>query len=436
MDELLRIKYTKHRLDNGMEVILYKDNSLPVVAVNLWYRVGSANERKGKTGFAHLFEHMMFQGSKHVPKQMHFRYIQEAGGNLNGSTSLDRTNYYQSVPSNDLEMVLWLESDRMGFLIPALGQDKLDNQIDVVKNERRQRYENPPYGLAWEKLFSNLYPENHPYHWPTIGWMEDIANISLQDVKDFFNLYYTPNNASLVIAGDIDEKRALELAEKYFGPIAPGAAVPPPVVPEFSLSENKYIEHPDNVHLPRLYFAWHSTAAYTKDDAALDMLSYLLSGSKNSRLYKSIVFEKELAQDISIYQHSARLDGNFIMITTPRPGVSPDKLKEEIFNAINLFIEDEITDEEFTRTRNSVKSSFIYSMQNIDNLANHLNEYNFYLNEPDSFLFDLERYRSITKEDIKQAARNYLLKPYVELRVLPKEKNGLPEAEGVESYEQ
>lgn len=420
MDDLLKINYEKYSLDNGLEVILYPDKSLPILAANIWYRVGSANEIKGKTGFAHLFEHMMFQGSKHVPKQMHFKYIQEAGGNLNGTTSTDRTNYYQSLPSNYLEMVLWLESDRMGFLIPALGQDKLDNQIDVVKNERRQRYDNAPYGMAWELIFSNLYPETHPYHWPTIGYMQDISNITLSDVKDFFHKYYVPNNASLVIGGDINIPRTKELIERYFGPITRGNAVEEVYAPEVPLEKNITLIHEDNVQLPRIYFAWHSTKAYTRQDAELDILSYILSSSKNSRLYKALIFEEEIAQDISAFQHSAKYGGSYVVVATARPGISLDQIKEEVFKQLNLVIENGISPEELEKAKNNIKASFIFSMQNLNSLVNHLNEYNFFLNDPDSFNFDLDRYEKVDADAIRKAAREFLTKPYVELRIIPK----------------
>ncbi|MCU7495191.1 MAG: insulinase family protein [Ignavibacteria bacterium] len=420
MNDLLKINYEKYTLDNGLEVILYPDKSLPILSANIWYRVGSANETKGKTGFAHLFEHMMFQGSKHVPKQMHFKYIQEAGGNLNGTTSSDRTNYYQSLPSNYLEMVLWLESDRMGFLIPALGQDKLDNQIDVVKNERRQRYDNAPYGLAWEIIFSRLYPENHPYHWPTIGYMQDISNITLSDVKEFFHTYYVPNNASLVIGGDINVPKTKELIERYFGPISRGLDVKEVYVPKTELTENISLVHEDNVQLPRIYFVWHSTKAYTEEDAALDILSYILSSSKNSRLYKSLIFEAEIAQDISAFQHSAKYGGSFVVVATARPGISLDQIKEEIFRELKLVIENGIRQEELDKAKNNIKASFIFSMQNLNSLVNHLNEYNFYFENPDSFNFDLERYQKIDTAALRSAAEKFLRKPCLELRIIPK----------------
>lgn len=419
MKSIFKIDYTKYTLNNGLEVILFPEKSLPLVSVNLWYRVGSANETRGKTGFAHLFEHMMFQGSKNVPKQMHFKYIQEAGGNLNGSTSLDRTNYFQSVPSNYLELVLWLESDRMGFLIPALNQDKLDNQIDVVMNERRQRYDNAPYGLAWEKIFSNLYPENHPYHWPTIGWMEDIANIKLDEVKDFFHKYYVPNNASLVIGGSFNQDRAVELVEKYFGSLERGADIIQPARAEGQIEKNIELVHEDKVSLSRIYLAWNSSDIYTPEDACMDILAYILAGTKNSRLYKTLIFEKEIVQDVSAFQHSVRLGGSFLIVATAKPGTELNNVKEIIFDEINKVISSGITDDELSKAKNNIKASFIYSMQNINSLSNRINEYNYYLNEPDSFKFDLDRYQNVTAEDIRKTASVILSRPYVELRIIP-----------------
>jgi zinc protease len=274
---LLKIDYEKYSLSNGLQVILYPDQSFPLVAVNVWYRVGSANEKPGKTGFAHLFEHMMFQGSQNIPKEGHFRYVQEAGGSLNGSTSIDRTNYYETVPANYFELPLWLESDRMGFMLQGLTQEKLDNQKDVVMNERRQNYENQPYGLAWEKLFSNLFSSDHPYSWPTIGWMDDIAQFELDDVKNFFRTYYSPNNASIVVGGNFDTVRMKDLVEKYFGEINKGNSIPDIVAPKLNLFETKKIIMEDYVQLPRIYLAWHTEKAFSKNDAAIDILSDILT---------------------------------------------------------------------------------------------------------------------------------------------------------------
>lgn len=419
-NNILNIDYKKEILDNGLEVILYKENSLPLVSVNLWYKVGSANEKPGKTGFAHLFEHMMFQGSQNIPKEKHFKFVQEAGGSLNGSTSLDRTNYYETLPSNSLELALWLESDRMGFLLPSLTEEKLINQKDVVMNERRQRYDNQPYGLAFEKLLLNLFSNGHPYSWPTIGWMEDIERFELDDVKDFFKTYYVPNNASLVVAGDIEYEETLELVKKYFGEIPKGNDVPKIEFTNSELTSDKLIEIDDQVHLPRLYIAWQSEKMYEKYDAALDVLSEILSDSKNSRLYKSLVFEKQIAQDVSAFQYSATQAGMFIIIATARPNVKLEVLKTSIFAEINKIVENGITDEELMRAVNGIKSSYIFSLQKQTVLADQLNNYNCNLGEPNSFIFDIERYESVTNDLVREAAEKFLLKPNVDLRINPK----------------
>ncbi len=423
MKNLFGLKYEKFTLENGLKVVLYPGGSIPIAAVNIWYKTGSANERNGKTGFAHLFEHMMFQGSQNVPKEMHFRYIQEAGGTLNGSTSIDRTNYFETVPSNYLEMALWLESDRMGFLLPALTQEKLDNQKDVVMNERRQRYENQPYGLAWEKLFSNLFPPGHPYHWPTIGWMEDIEKFELDDVRTFFKTYYAPNNASLVIGGDIDLKKTRKLVEKYFSPI-PGNVEIPPIKWENPLLEaTKKITVRDNIQLPRIYLAWHSDSLFGIDDAKLDLLSEILTSSKNSRLHKLLLFDKQTAQDVSSFQYSAKLNGSFILTSTAKPGIKIDEIKKSIFDVINEIAEKGITEHELQRAKNGIKSSYVYSLQNLDKMVNQINYYTTYLDDPDYFEKDLARYQSVTVDDIKECASKYLTKNYVELHYLPKGRN-------------
>ncbi len=416
--ELLNIAYNKYTLKNGLNVILYNDNSLPLVSVNIWYRVGSGNEQVGKTGLAHLFEHMMFQGSENVPKEMHFRFIQEVGGSLNGSTNTDRTNYYEKVPSNYLELVLWLESDRMGYLIPSLTEEKLKNQLDVVRNERMERYENQPYGLAWETITSNLYPKGHPYSWPTIGYMPDI-NYKLDEVESFFRTYYSPSNATLVIAGNFDPKFTKELVEKYFGEISSSDAPASPVTNGVSLEKNIFLKRKENVQLGRIYFAWPSEKAYGKYDAPLEVLSDILSGSKNSRLYKTLVFEKELAQDVTAYQHSGKYGGTFIIVATAKPGVELNLLKDEIFKEINNVETNGISEKELLRSKNGIKSGFIHSLQNIDSLANQLNYYSFYLNEPNSFTFDLKRYEDTNSEFIKDATAKYLMKPFVELKIEP-----------------
>jgi zinc protease len=426
--QLLNIDYEKYKLKNGLEIILHHDSSLPLVAVNIWYRVGSSNEKKGKTGIAHLFEHMMFQGSANVPKEIHFRYIQEAGGTLNGSTSFDRTNYFEKVPSNFLDLALWLESDRMGFLLPALTQEKLANQIGVVSNERLERYDNQPYGLAWETLISNLYPNGHPYSWPTIGFMNDIKSYTLEDVSGFFKKYYSPSNATLVIAGNFEKEIIKNKVSKYFEDIPSTNGINKIIDsgssnPGVKLDKDIFIERNENVQLERAYFAWHTEKAYGPFDNSLDVLSDILAGSKSSRLTKHLVYDTEMAQDVSAFQFSGKYDGHFMIIATAKPGIPLNKLKDEIFKELENITVSDITSKELTKSKNMIKFSFINSMQNFDVIADHLNHYNFYLNEPNSFNFDLKRYEEVDKESIRKSVSKYLTDHYVELQIKPTDKN-------------
>jgi len=420
---LLDIPYEKYKLPNGLEVILFQNNSLPSVAINIWYKAGSANEIKGKTGLAHLFEHMMFQGSKNVPKEMHFRYIQEAGGTLNASTSFDRTNFFEKLPSNDLELALWLESDRMGFFLEALDQVKLDNQKSVVLNERLERYDNQPYGLAWEKLISNLYPENHPYSWATIGYYKDIESYTLDDVSSFFRQHYSPSNTTIVIAGNFEINKTKSLLEKYFGEIK-NNGTPTSINSESSrLEDSKFITVEDKVNLERIYLAWHSQSSFSPDDAALDILSDLLTGSKNARLTRKLVYELEIAQDVNTMQFSSKYGGHFMIVATAKPGKSLDEIKKIIFDEISILTKEKISPGELKRSKNVIKSNFIYSLQNIDTIADMLNLYNFYLGEPNSFNFDLNRYNNVNENDISQVVNGYFQNNYVELRIVPERKN-------------
>jgi len=421
LENILSINYKKFVLKNGLEVVLYKNESFPTISVNIWYKVGSANEKPNKTGFAHLFEHMMFQGSLNVPKEKHFKYIQEVGGNLNGSTSFDRTNYYETLPSDSLELALWLEADRMGFLLPALSQEKLTNQKDVVMNERRQNYDNQPYGLAWEILFSNLFPNDHPYHWPTIGWMKDIENFELNDVKEFFSNYYSPSNASLVIGGNFNEDHSIKLVKKYFEDIPSREKIEAIKTDTVELKSIKQVNHQDNVQLSRLYLAWHSDKAYGKYDASLDILADLLTGSKSSRLYQQLVHNLQIAQDVSAFQYSAKHNGVFFIIITAQQNNDLEDLKEKTLQILNEIIENGISNLELERAVNSYKSSYIYSLQNLDNLTNQINNYNCNLNEPNSFVYDIERYTNLNKGAIVDSAEKFLTKNYVQLNIVPKQ---------------
>ena len=332
-----KIAFEKYRLPNGLDVILHEDHSTPIVAVNVWYHVGSKNERPGRTGFAHLFEHMMFQGSKHYNRDF-FGPLQKAGAQpgarLNGSTSADRTNYWETVPSNYLELAIWMESDRMAFLLPAMTQEKLDNQRDVVKNERRQSYENRPYGLAYEVILAAAYPPDHPYSWPTIGSMADLTAASREDVADFFRRYYHPGNASLCIAGDFDPGQARRLVEKYFGPIPAGPKVAklPPRVPR--LKEPLRVQMTDRVGLARLYLNWHTVPMFAADDAELDVLADVLAGGKTSRLYRRLVRELQIAQDVNATQRSGEIAGALGIVATARPGRKLAELESVILEEV------------------------------------------------------------------------------------------------------
>lgn len=433
----LSIKYEKYILPNGLQVILHEDHTVPIVAVNLWYHVGSAREKPGRTGFAHLFEHMMFQGSQNIPKGGHFSSLQDAGGTLNGSTANDRTNYWENVPSQFLELALYLEADRMGYLLPAMTQDKLDNQRDVVKNERRQSYENRPYGRADETISAMLYDPSHPYNWPVIGSMNDLSAAALGDVKEFFSLYYAPNNASLVVAGDINPAQAKEWIDKYFSPIPRGKDVGKAAIqqPKQNVSKRQTME--DRVQLPRLYLTWHSVPQSDENDATMDILADVLGGGKNSRLYRSLVYEKQSAQNVTAYQDSRELAGLFQIEVTAKPGFTLSDMESGVNDEIARLQESGITERELQRSKNSTKASFIYRLQSVGGFggkADQLNRYNVMWGDPGSFNKDLARYEKVTAAQVQEAARAYLTKERVALSVVPMGKKEL-EATGTSPRE-
>jgi len=421
----LNIPYKTDVLPNGLTVILHEDHSVPIVSVNIWYHVGSAREKPGRTGFAHLFEHMLFQGSQHVGDDQHFGKIQEAGGTLNGSTNNDRTNYFETVPSQFLEMALWLESDRMGFLLPAMTQEKLDNQRDVVKNERRQRTDNQPYGQAFERIQGLLYEPDYPYNWPVIGSMEDLSAASLEDISEFFRTYYVPNNASLVIAGDFDPARTMEWVREYFGPIPAGTEIPPLEVAAPTLAFDKRDMMEDRVQLPRLYLAWHTPAIGTKGDAVFDVLSDILAGGKSSRLYKSLVYEKQIAQDVSAFQYSRQLSGALIIQVTAKPDITLGQIEEEVRNELAALREDPPTSREVERARNSIRAGFIYGLQSTAGKADQMNSYQFFWNDPGAFGKDLGRFESVTPSDVRDAVRTFLGEGSVAFSVVPQGRTDL-----------
>jgi zinc protease len=418
------IEFTQFTLPNGLRVILHEDHSTPIVAVNVWYHVGSKNEVPGRTGFAHLFEHMMFQGSLHHDND-YFPPLQEAGGTLNGSTNSDRTNYWEVVPSNFLELALWLESDRMGYLLEALTEAKLTNQRDVVKNEKRQNYDNRPYGLVGAKIAETMYPENHPYHWLTIGSLDDLTAASREDVSDFFRRFYTPNNASLVVAGDINPAQARALVEKYFGTLKRGPEVQKVTPARPVLEKEKRVTMEDRVSLPRVYMTWHTEPQYTSNDAPLDQLAFILAGGKGSRLYKSLVYEKQIAQDVSAFHPSRELAGQFQINATAKPGVKLEDIEKAIDEEIAKLKTEPPINEEMERAYNARESSLVYGLQTVGGFggkSDQLNAYAVFLNQPGYLQTDLLRYRSVTPADVTRVANGYLTDKRLILTVLPRQR--------------
>jgi zinc protease len=419
---VLSVPFTQFTLPNGLHVILHQDKTVPMAAVNIWYHVGSGSEKPGRTGFAHLFEHVMFEGSEHVPEGNFDAWLEAAGGTNNGSTNEDRTNYIIDVPTNALEVALFLEADRMGFLLPTLTQGKLDGQRDVVKNEKRQRVDNAPYGQAFVELSALLYPAGHPYNWPVIGSMEDLSAASLADVIEFFKTYYIPNNASLVVAGDIEIEPTRKLVEKWFGGIPRGANPPKQAPAPAALSEVKRKTITDKVQLPRIYMAWHTPALYAPGDATMDVLASVLTGGKNSRLYRRLVYEMQVAQDVTAVQESQALGSAFLVIATARPGQSIEKIQAVIDEEIEQLKQAPPDAREMTRALNQFEASFYRRMERTGSFggkADQLNGYYVATGTPDYFEQDLARYRGVSPADVQSAANRFLPKDRrVELTVV------------------
>jgi zinc protease len=429
----LSIPYTQHTLENGLRVILHADNRLPMVAVNLWYHVGSKNEHPGRTGFAHLFEHLMFEGSQHYDRG-YFHPLQEAGASLNGSTNPDRTNYWELVPTNALELALWMESDRMGYLLPALTPQKFENQRDVVLNERRQNYENRPYGLATMAITAALFPASHPYHWLTIGESADLNAATFDDVRAFFQTYYHPANASLVLAGDIHIPAALERVQAYFDEI-PAGSTPRRLDVSAAMNSEKQLLIEDRVELPRLYLAWHSPAMFTDDDAEMDLLSDLIANGKVSRLYRSLVYERRIASEVMAFQNSRELAGFWQLVASAAPGHTLAELDQVIDAELSKLIADGPTTEEVERAHAQIEAQFVYRLQTLGGFggkADQLNAYSVFLGDPGFFERDLARYQRVSAGHLHAAARKYLRRDKrVALSVVPKSKAhlGLPDSE-------
>jgi zinc protease len=418
----MQLPFTKRTLSNGLDVIVHEDHQLPMVAVNIWYHVGSKNERPGRTGFAHLFEHLMFEGSEHHDHGF-FPPLQRAGGLLNGSTNADRTNYWEVVPTGALDLALWMESDRMGFLLPALTEQKFTNQRDVVLNERRQNYENRPYGLAGMALSAAMFPPDHPYHWLTIGSAEDLRAATLDHVHEFFRSYYHPGNASLSLAGDIETDNAFELAEQYFGALPSGPKVEKVRVDaRLDASANLVLE--DRVELPRLYIAWHSPAMFADDDAELDIISDVLSHGKTSRLYKSLVYERRIATDVSAYQSSREMGGMFQISCTASAGVTLAELHASILAIVGELAIHGPTDAELERGVAQTEAQFIYRLQTSGGFVVYCAQLladNTFAGDPSYFKHDRQRYLDVTGKGAAAAMRKWLIdSPSVSLSVVPR----------------
>jgi zinc protease len=419
----IEVKYTEFTLANGLHVILHEDHSVPIVTVNTWYHVGSANELPGRTGFAHLFEHLMFMGSGHAPYGVFDAQLETVGGGNNASTANDRTNYYIDVPANALELALFFESDRMGYLLDAMNPKTVDAQRDVVKNERRQSYENRPYGMAEITLSEMLYPEGHPYHWPVIGYMPDLTAASYEDVVAFFKTYYTPSNASLVVAGDLDPARTRQLVEKWFSDIKPGPASKPLSIPGVALTGVQKKTVTDRVQLPRLTLAWLTPRHFEPGDSALDVVADILAGGKNSRLYKRLVYELQIAQDVSAFQESMNLSSNFQIVATPRPGHTVDELQKVIDEELAKLQKEDPSGHELERSVNQIEASFYNRMERLGGFGGKADQINGYFastGDPDYFNEDLGRYRALSPSDVRAAAEAFLPRDRrVELTVQP-----------------
>ena len=418
----MELPYTKHTLANGLDVLVHEDHHVPIVAVNVWYHVGSKNERPGRTGFAHLFEHLMFEGSEHHNKG-YFPPLQQAGALLNGSTNADRTNYWEVVPTSAIDLALWMESDRMGYLLPALTRERFETQRDVVLNERRQNYENRPYGLAVMAVVDALFPPDHPYHWLTIGDADDIRAMQLDEVQDFFRTYYRPANASLSLAGDIATDIALELAERYFGDI-PAGARPDPISVSAALAREVRLVLEDRIEMPRIYMAWHSPAMFAPGDAEMDLLADLLANGKTSRLYRTLVYERRIALDVSAFQSSRELGSFFMLVATAAPGASLADIGAAIDTALAELIAKGPTQAEMDRAEAQAEAHFIYRLQTVGGFggkSDQLNAYNVFRKDPGFFVRDLARYREATRDSVREAAEQHL--PFdarVTLSVVPR----------------
>ncbi len=423
-DTEIKLDYERYTLDNGLEVILHRDTKAPLVSTNIWYHVGSGDEVPGHSGFAHLFEHMMFQGAKHIGEDVHFDILREIGASgVNGTTNSDRTNYYETVPAHEIETALWLESDRMGYMLDLLNEKSLENQIDVVRNERRQRYDNVPYGLERFAVAAALYPEGHPYRYLTIGKHEDLENASVGDVRAFFQKWYVPSNATLVIAGDFEIDEAKAMVDKWFGtfpelPKPDHVAVPVPV-----LDKNVYSTLDDSfARMPRVHWAWHSPAMLAEGDLELDVVAAALGSSGWGRLTKRLVDDEQIAQSVWVYQSGSGFSGIFNVVVTLTPGDSEEKqanVSHAIEEELAKLIAEGPTPEEVARHVIGTESNFVWGLEELGARANQLQFFNHYAGDPGYPAEYLARLQAITPQSVRAAAQTYLARPHAEILTLP-----------------
>jgi zinc protease len=421
----INIPFEQYTLPNGLRVILSQDRTTPTVAVNMWYHVGSKNEEKGRTGFAHLFEHVMFTGSGNIPYGLHDKYTSGIGGDNNGTTDNDRTLYYETVPSNYLETALWLESDRMGFLLDSLDIAKLNAQRDIVKNERRQRIDNQPYGRVGEILSAAMYPPTHPYSWSVIGSMEDLSAASEEDVKSFFRLYYAPNNAIMTIVGDFDPAQAKAWISKYFSAIPKGKPISRPKIEPVTLKAGKRLTFEDNVPVPRLYLQWPTVGEQHEDRYALSVLGPVLAGARTARLTKALVYDKPAAASIGAFQGSSEDVGEFGITVTPRPGTTLTALEQEIDTIVERLKKEGPTDQEVQAAIAPQELQFVSGLQSNLGKSNQLADGAGYHDDPGYFRTEYQKRRAVTVEDVKRVAHKYLTAGRIVLSVVPEGKSEL-----------
>jgi zinc protease len=424
------IKFEQYKLENGLTVLLHEDHSAPVAAVVVMYHVGSKNEKVKRTGFAHLFEHMMFKGSEHVQDGEHFKLLQEIGANINGFTTEDATTYFEVVPSNELELALYLESDRMGFLLPAVTQSKLDNQREVVKNERRQSVDNVPYGTADEKIAAAMFPETHPYNWPVIGSMEDLSAASLEDVHQFFRTYYAPNNACLVISGDVTPAESKPLVEKYFASIPAGKSFDRPQTVPVSLAASKTMTTEDKVQLPRLYLTWHTLPLNTREGAVMTVLGQIMGRGKNSRLFKPLQYDRQIAQSSSAGEQGLEIAGIFQIEVTAKPGRNLTEVETVVDSVLKDLLAGGVTQQEIDKAVASAEVQVVNGAATVLGKATSLARFYSFTGDPANINTQMKLYQGITPEEVRTVANKYLTQPRMVLSVVPLGKPELAAGKG------